>query len=94
LKDDESPQVDDKKDMFSFTPHKHSNKLAGDERVVTSLGSYPDGSTMVIGQEDGSIAFVDQDNFKKKFEFQENLISGFVYSISGGWDNAANDLIK
>jgi len=48
---------------------------------------------MLIGHVDGSITFVDPDTYKRKFEVQENSITDFVSSESGGWNGAADSII-
>jgi len=81
--------------MFNFKTEKHDKYApGGDENKVSALGSYPNGDTMLIGHEDGSVTFVDPETFKKKYELEENSVTDFVSVEVGSWDGAAYKLIN
>jgi hypothetical protein len=63
------------------------------EMKVSALGYYPNGSTLLVGQEDGSIQFLEPDTFEKKFTVLENNVTEYVVAVNSRWHAAADDLI-
>ena len=60
---------------------------------ISAMEYYSNGKTLVLGQKNGQITFVDSQTFEKKYELRQNTMTDSVTASKGGWDQAAQGLI-